>query len=211
MCWRDIRVLLPKGAADTVVYLPGDHAAAQSVAARLTRPAAVASIPVDWNRDLSPWPAQRVSRGGEDFAGGAGEFLAHLQAVIIPQTEAALPFPVRRRCIAGYSLAGLFALWAAMETELFHGAASMSGSLWFDGFMDWAGERSCHARRVYLSVGDREARTRNPRMAPVEACTRELAARLASAQIDTTFVLEKGGHFDEPDARVARGIDWLLE
>ena len=97
MCWRDVRLLLPEGAADSVVYLPGDPDLAQSVAARLTRPTVLASIPVDWNRDLSPWPAQRAFRGGEDFSGGAQAFLERLQTVIIPQTEALLPFPVRRR------------------------------------------------------------------------------------------------------------------
>ena len=206
-----MRLFLPEAAADTLLCLPGDEATAEAVFARMTQPAALLSIPVDWSHDLSPWRAERVFHAGEDFTGGAEAFLQRLLGAILPDAEAAIPWPVRQRGIAGYSLAGLFALWAAMQTDSFSLCASMSGSLWFDGFMPWAMAQPCHAERVYLSVGDREARTRNLRMAPVEACTREMAAGLAAARVNTAFVLERGGHFDNVPERIARGLDWLMQ
>lgn len=202
------RLFLPEASADTLVILPGDEEQAEAVFACLTRPTALLSVPADWNRDLSPWPAERAFRNGEDFTGGAADFLHRLLEEDVPRAQAVLPGSARL-CIAGYSLAGLFALWAAMTTDAFSGAASMSGSLWFDGFTDWAKPRACHAGWVYLSVGDREAKTRNPRMAPVERCTRDTAQQLAQMGIACHFALEPGGHFDDVSGRIARGIDWL--
>ncbi len=54
---------------------------------------------------------------------------------IVPLTENHLGYAPEFRGIAGYSLAGLFALWAVYQTGLFDRAASVSGSLWFDGFL----------------------------------------------------------------------------
>lgn len=203
-------LLLPDEPVQQVVYLPGDAAQAEAIFPLLTTPAALVSIPVDWNRDLSPWPSPGVFRAGGDFAGGAPAFLQHLTEEIIPRAEAQLPLPVGRRFIAGYSLAGLFALWAAHSCGRFHGAASMSGSLWYEGFLPWAQAQCCQVRSAYLSVGDREAKTRNARMAPVELCTRDMASLLTTRGVETTFTLERGGHFDDPTGRIARGISWLL-
>ena len=38
------------------------------------RPTLVCIEGVDWDRDLSPWAAKKVFRGGEDFSGGADAF-----------------------------------------------------------------------------------------------------------------------------------------
>lgn len=50
----------------------------------------VAIDQVDWNRDLSPWPAKRAFRGGEDFGGGADAYLKELTEIIVPAVEADL-------------------------------------------------------------------------------------------------------------------------
>ena len=89
------------------------------------------------------------------------------------------------------------------------GIGCFSGSLWYDGFADWAQSQSAAPVRLALSIGDREKRTGNPRMAQGEACTRLLAAHWAK-QMPVRFWLEKGGHFDHTTARIARGIDCLL-
>lgn len=166
----------------------------------------------NWNRDLSPRPAKRVFSKGEDFSGGADAFLHSLVTNVIPQKERELGIVPDRRFIAGYSLAGLFALYAALETELFDGAASVSGSLWFDGFTDYVRQKPLPGRlkRVFLSVGDREKNAREPRMATVEDRTRETAAILTAKGIETLFELNPGGHFSEPEARIGRGLNRLV-
>lgn len=162
----------------------------------------------DWNRDLSPWPARRVFSAGSDFSGGADAFLLELTTKVIPQKEKALGIEPEKRYIAGYSLAGLFALYAALETELFDGAASVSGSLWFDGFAEYIRLKEINRRikRVCFSVGDKEKNAREPRMKTVEDRTREIAAILAGKGVGTVFELNPGGHFTDVAQRLTKGL-----
>ncbi len=169
----------------------------------------IAVTDADWNRDLSPWKAERVFRG-DDFGGMAPEHLEQLLK-ILPETEKLLGYPVTHRTIAGYSLAGLFALWSVHITEVFDSAATVSGSLWFDGFTDFVKKNRIHAEAVYLSLGDLEYRTRNSRMARVEDSTRECHRILTEKGIPCIFEMNSGGHFEDPHGRLAKGIRWIYE
>lgn len=120
--------------------------------------------------------------------------------------------------IAGYSIAGLFALWAAWNSGYFRRVASVSGSLWYPGFTDYirnnepksgCGEKS-GPEKAYFSLGDRESRTRHPLMSRVDACTAEVVERVRSYGIETTFEWNPGNHFDHPEQRMARALAWLL-
>lgn len=175
--------------------------------------AAVVSVEVpDWNRDLSPWKAARVFRKGDDFAGSAAEFLREL-TVLVTEVEKTLGFVPEFRGIAGYSLAGLFAVWALYHTDVFGRAASMSGSLWFDGFAEFMEKRRPMKvpEKVYLSVGEREKFTKNARMAEVEACTERAAEIFRGYDAEVRFERNPGGHFDDVPERIARGLQWIGE
>lgn len=201
-------VTLPSDAAHSVIYLLNDSTEVSALPH-----AAVVSVEVpDWNRNLSPWKAERVFRKGDDFAGGAEEFL-HKLLKIVPEAEKTLGFVPEFRGIAGYSLAGLFAVWTLYRTDVFSRAASMSGSLWFDGFAEFMEEhRPVNApEKVYLSVGEREKQTKNVRMAQVEACTVLTAEILRGYGTDVRFELNPGGHFDEVPGRIERGLRWIGE
>ena len=116
------------------------------------------------------------------------------------------------RGVAGYSLAGLFALWSLWETPAFSRVASVSGSLWFPGLLDWCTGRPLAASPdvAYLSLGKREHKTPNRMMRGVLDATRGFEALLRERGVETTLELNPGNHFCEPDARTARGIAWLL-
>ena len=166
----------------------------------------------DWNRDLSPWPAARVFLDGADFSGGADAFLQKLTSDILPQKEAVLGISPTRRLLAGYSLAGLFSLYAATECDLFDGIASMSGSLWFDGFLAYlqANPLSKKVKNVYFSLGDKEKNAREPRMKTVEDCT-VLAEKTVHIQGKNTLLqMHPGGHFRDVPERIAAGLSWLV-
>ena len=138
-----------------VVYAVMDQEEAQAVRSMLKepKPALAAISGVDWNRELSPWPAPKVFRGGEDFGGDGPAFRGILAGQIVPSVEAQLGFVPVSRAVAGYSLAGLFALWSVFQTDTFDRAASVSGSLWFDGVMDYMriSAPPSGLRRIYLS------------------------------------------------------------
>ena len=115
----------------------------------------------------------------------------------------------RRVSICGYSLAGLFALWAACQTERFSGVAAVSPSVWYPGWLDYLRAHPLRAQRVYLSLGDREEKTRNPVMATVGSALRETQALLTAAGIETQLDWNPGNHFVDSDKRTARGMAWL--
>ena len=123
-----------------------------------------------------PWPAPKVFSRGEDFQGQAEAFLEVLTRELLPEAEAFLGFMVADRGILGYSMAGLFAVYAMYQTPLFRRVGSVSGSLWFDGWVEYAKTHPVQGRPcIYLSVGMQERNARNPRMAAVQKCTEELA------------------------------------
>ena len=131
---------------------------------------------------------------------------------IIPQVESSLPQPPTWRGIAGYSLAGLFALWSLWQTDAFDRAASASGSLWFPDFVDRASTApfAGSPQAVYLSLGKKETKTPNRMMRHVLDDTRAMEALLVERGIPTTLELNPGNHFAQTDLRMARGIHWIL-
>lgn len=158
--------------------------------------------PEDWNRELSPWPAPPVF-GKEPFGGGAREALDWLLREILPKYDPALPV-----ILGGYSLSGLFALWAHYECDAFAGVAAASPSVWFPGWDDYAETRTPHGF-AYLSLGDRESKTRNKQMATVGDAICRQAERFAS--IPSILEWNPGNHFAEPEVRMAKGLRWTLE
>lgn len=167
---------------------------------------------LDWNHDLSPWKAPAVFSGDSDFQGKADGFLDLLAGKIIPQAEAETVGKIPWRGIAGYSLAGLFAIYSLFRTDMFSRAASMSGSLWFPHFKDYvqSGELRCLPECVYFSLGNKECKTRNPYLKTVQDSTEEIAAFFNSQNINTVFQLNPGSHHNDTVARSAVGIRWIL-
>ena len=163
---------------------------------------------LDWNRDMTPWPCQPPYKSGEPFGGGADEYLEALVSEIIPCAKAHICGEPSKTCIAGYSLAGLFALYAAYRCDAFDRAASMSGSLWFPGFMEFAKEHDMKKapEKIYLSLGDKEAKTRNLLMQKVQENTEARAEYYVRLGIDVDFEMNPGNHFRDVDLRCAKGI-----
>lgn len=200
-----------------VIYLPvvmGDGTEVYERCQELDCPpfTLVAIGGLDWNRQLSPWACDGTVRDAEPFGGQASEFLDGLLNQIIPQVESSLPCPPICRGIAGYSLAGLFSLWALWQTDVFDRAVSASGSLWFPGFIDYAHEHTMPNApdAVYLSLGKKETKTPNRMMRHVLDDTRAMEALLVERGILTTLELNPGNHFAQTDLRMARGIHWVL-
>lgn len=196
-----------------IVYAVMDHQSAEEIWCLLKgQDLALAVISgVDWNRELSPWSTPKAFRDGADFGGQASVLLDALAHQIIPLTEKHLRCVPEFRGIAGYSLAGLFALWAVYQTDLFDRAASISSSLWFDGFLDFMRANTPKAKLVYLSLGDREKAVKNPRLAAVEDCTVQAVELLRAQGVSTVFEMNRGGHFRDIPTRIACGIQKLKE
>ena len=167
---------------------------------------------LDWNRDMSPWECAPVMAQDEGYAGGADSYLSLLLEEILPEGLKRLPESPSWTGIAGYSLAGLFALYALYRTDTFARAASMSGSLWFPGFGDFV--RSHDMKRapekLYLSLGDKEAKTRNPYLKTVQENTEAVVQLYRDMGLDVTWELNPGNHFRDAELRSAKGILGIL-
>ena len=166
----------------------------------------------DWEYAFTPWPAPRVFKKAADFGGGAADCLAWL-VKILPEIEGRLNLRPRWRGMAGYSLAGLFAAWSAYQTSPFSRTACVSGSLWFDGWTEFAAANAMPSppQRAYFSIGSGEKNSRNPRMAAVEDNMRFTEKLWRGRGIQTAFALNEGGHFDRVAQRMAAAVGWLAE
>ena len=172
----------------------------------------VAISNLDWNHDMAPWNSPAVFKKGEPFTGGANDYLRLLVEEIIPKAEKELPGPPAWRGIAGYSLAGLFALYSIYRTDVFSRVGCMSGSLWFPGFKEYVFSHEPKRRPdcIYFFLGDKEAKTRNPVLKTVQENTEEIQTFYQNKGIDTVFQLNPGNHFVQGIERTAAGIQWLL-
>ena len=164
---------------------------------------------VGWERDLTPWPAKAVFRDQPDFSGGARKFLRLMEEKIFPAVEEDLQ--PAARIIAGYSLAGLFSVFAALEARLFDAAASVSGSIWYPGFADYVNQMDASPRMAYFSVGDRERMGRNAAFHSIEEDTKRVAKILNGRGTRTVFETNRGGHFDDLEGRMLRALEWIRD
>lgn len=196
--------------------------------------------PKSWNDDFTPWAAPAIRAGEEAPQGRADRYLSCLTREIKPYMDAHYRTKpeAEHTALFGYSLGGLAAVYAIYKTDVFGAAASLSGSLWYDGFCEWM-EREKPLRtdlRVYLSLGKKESRSKNPRMGRVAECT-EGAREILKGQMQQggddgvgsdacaagcdsptngneesiCFVWNEGGHFHDIEGRFAKAIMWWAE
>ena len=164
---------------------------------------------VNWNDDMTPWPAIGVFKKAKPFGGRAASFLNKLANEIIPNTERELGIENTERTLLGVSLSGLFAVWAAFNTDVFPNIISISGSLWYDGFIEWMKEQtpSSRLKKVCMLLGEKEKNAKDKRMATVEERTLDIANILkARSRAAITFDLVEGTHFSPVLPRIERAM-----
>lgn len=180
----------------------------------------VVSIPIaNWNDALTPWPAPGFYDDEPWFGGCGNETLEELARHTITAIEAELgiapdiesprsPLPRKesravKRAICGYSLGGLFALYAFVNDSRFDACASISGSLWYQGWMDYIRDKAgCgpskstdvnrfdgRERYAFLSVGKKECKSGLSLFRCVEDNMHASAGllRAAGCQVDTAI------------------------
>ena len=172
----------------------------------------VAISGLDWNHDMVPWDVPPAFKSTNACTGGADDYLRLLTEKILPMVEEKVTGVPCWRGIAGYSLAGLFALYAIYQTDLFSRVGNMSGSLWVPGIKQYI--LSCEPKRspdcIYFSLGERESKTRNSVLRSVRQNTEEIQSFYQARGISTVFQLNPGGHYAHVTERTAAGITWML-
>ena len=187
------------------------EAEAAQIAAQAPVPFVLSTVELeDWIVDLMPWPDGNISRDPE--AGKhAQETLQYILMELVPELQQRFgPLPV---ILGGYSLGGLFALWASAQTDTFKAVAAASPSVWIRDWLPFAKKHAPLAGYVYLSLGDREEHVRNQAIARVGDRIRELHALLQarSGPDYSTLFWEEGNHFTDNEGRLARAFLRCME
>ena len=163
-----------------------------------------------WNDDLSPWKSDPVF-GKEPFGGFAPQFLEKIESIL---SKLLLTYDIVEKIpviLGGYSLAGLFSLWSAYQSDYFCAVAAVSPSVWFPGWIEYAKAHEPHIKRVYLSLGDREEKTRNHTMAAVGDHIRMMPEILKASGVGKcTLEWNRGNHFQNVPERTAKGFIWAI-
>jgi len=215
---KKIRIYRAEGENLPVIYANDDEESGEEVLKACTElscpPFHLVTVSgMDWDESLSPWASALVVTKEDRFAGKGPEYLEWFLNKVMPYAEERLGGKPPVSVISGYSMAGLFALWAMYETDAFAACVCASGSLWFPGFEAFAKENEFAGKPegIYLSLGDRESKTRHPVFRTTEGIFRNLYAHYTSAGIPAVFELNAGNHFQDVTVRMAKGYRWILE
>lgn len=167
---------------------------------------------VNWNDDMTPWEADGVFKKAKPFGGKAPVFLDKLTKQIIPEKEKALGIDNAERTIVGVSLSGMFSVWSGFNTDAFTNIISISGSLWYDGFIDWMKDKtlSPSIKKVCMLLGEKEKNAGDKRMATVEDRTQTAAEIMRKNKASVTFELVEGTHFSPIMPRLERGFEIIF-
>ena len=162
----------------------------------------------DWQGELSPWSAPAIF-GKHDFAGNAAKFLAELEG-FWKWFKDEHNIESSQMYLCGYSLAGLFTLWASSQTNLFTKIAAVSPSVWYFNFVEYMQRNPIQTREVYMSLGDKEANAKNKVMATVKDCFEAVIQIIQKQNISLTYEYNPGNHFQDVELRMMKGIQQLL-
>ncbi|MDO5708899.1 MAG: alpha/beta hydrolase-fold protein [Coriobacteriales bacterium] len=176
------------------------------------RACTVATVPVhNWGEALTPWPAPGLYREEPDFGGKASDTLAELRNNVIPSLEAAAGLSPTTRAICGYSLAGLFSLYAFANYDAYAACGCLSGSVWYEGWVDYLRgiDRSYDGKFAFLSLGTKEKRGGRPIMRTVQDNMEVCAQILQDRGCRACLQLTPGNHLQHVPERLEAGINAL--
>ena len=171
-------------------------------------------VGADWERDLTPWPAPAAFRGSPDFSGGAKAYWQDVCETVKPFVDDRFPTlsdPLHT-AVCGYSLGGLAALYALYIRPEIGLAASLSGSLWYSGWLDFIKTSTpiFSDARVFLSLGKREEKSRHPLMGKIGDCPRATQALLAKQLTkNVPLIWNDGGHYHQIAQRKEQALRWI--
>ena len=164
---------------------------------------------MDWDNAFSPWPAPGEPPGSPAFQGKSPEFLDLLTKRLIPAVESRLGIPTDVvRTLFGVSMSGLFTLWQWMVCDTFTNIASLSGSFWYPGLVDWMKTHPIPPKtgKAYFLLGEQEPKAPVKAFQSVGVDTGEIITLLREKGIDAEFESVPGNHFTAPIHRLERAF-----
>lgn len=168
---------------------------------------------MDWDNDMTPWPAPGQPPGEAPFEGKAADFLKRLTDTVVPTLERAYKLinPPCGRTLIGISLSGLFTLWQWTQTDFFQNVGSLSGSFWYEGFAEWFAKQPIRKTgKAYFLLGRQECHSPVAAFRPVQRCTESVMAHLRAQGVNARFDLVPGNHYQHTIERLDLTLQSLL-
>ena len=163
-----------------------------------------------WNEELTPWSAPAVF-GNDKFGFGAAQTLDFVVNELMPQLVERYGIePDTPAVLGGYSLAALFSLWSAYQTDCFYAIAAASPSVWFPKWMEYTDSLRPQTDIIYLSLGDKEEKAKNKTLASVGNCIRAQHEKFVEDGITTILEWNEGNHFKDSAKRCAKAFGWCI-
>lgn len=170
---------------------------------------------MDWQNVFSPWPAPAVPAGSGDFKGESPEFLNLLERTVIPRIDQALGIDgAVERTLVGVSMSGLFALWQWPQSSLFRNIVSLSGSFWYEGFMDWFYRQDFSSKKpgyAFFLLGRQEPKSNVAAFNVVGENTERIVAHLRASGVKTDFTWVPGNHYQHGIERLDMAMKALSD
>lgn len=165
----------------------------------------------EWTKVLSPWPTPKNFPKHLRCAGEAEQYLESTFDPIVAKVKEFFP-QSKYQILAGYSLAGLFSLWAACKESRFNRICAVSGSFWYPDFEEWFFENLPNPlpTTVYFSSSVQECQSKNTYLSSLKPTIQKIEEYLSKQGVWTIFEINKGNHFQDATERLTQGLAWTL-
>lgn len=171
---------------------------------------------LDWNNDLTPWECMPLYNGDSKYLGYADTYLNEIEKEIIPKINNFinndLDIQISYYILAGYSLAGLFALYSGFKSNVFNKIICVSGSLWYPHILEFVYENNLNKNinEVYLSLGNKEANSKIQILSTVHDNTIKIYNHI-NKNVKCIYEENDGNHFKDTTFRMVKAIKHVLE
>lgn len=214
-------VCSPLESSDTIIYMiyPDSETFSndwlEKMTSELKVSLAVVYLPEDkWNEELTPWSEPKDgAKGSKPFDGDASDFLKILQGKIVPESLKTCNLPLEiNKDLMGVSLGGLFTLWQWLISDTFRSIACLSGSFWYEGFLNWFESLNIPSKsgKAYFLLGEEEPKSKVKAFKSVGVNTETIVKTLQDKGIDVKFDWVPGNHFSNPVQRATLALKSLL-
>ena len=166
----------------------------------------------DWESCMTPWEAPDAVRKNRMYEGKGRAFLEEFIEDYSFYIEHSMRIDKAERYLVGISLSGLFAVWATAQKDYFKGVASISGSFWFEDFVEWISKQeTLSCERYYFSLGAKEKDSKNKMFAGVQEATEAVVEYLRSIDKEVIFELNEDSHSANIMRKIGDAVNALIE
>ena len=167
----------------------------------------------DWDNELSPWESKGIKN--EYFKGNGQKTLDFIIKDFLPYFENKFPIIKNKpKIIGGYSLSGLFSLYAFYSTNIFIAVGGFSPLLWYENWNEFINKNEIknNGSYVYLSLGDIEEKNNEGDLS-IGCKVRDFYEIISKDKNikDCIYEINEGDHFDNVEFKIAKGFSWLLD